>query len=158
MLHSTDPRSRRTLRSKLVAFGLTLVASAALAASAVAAATTLATGTATVSGKTKTVVVDSTGMTLYTLSGERVGNLKCLNATCFRFWPPYKVSASANLTKTRGVSGTLSKLRRVRGGFSQVMLNGQPLYRFSGDGGKKGAAAGEGVKSFGGTWHVVAGG
>ncbi len=133
------------------------VAMAAIAGGAIAASTTLGTGAAKVGGKTQTVVVDSTGVTLYTLSGETVRNLKCINASCFNFWPPYKVSANAQLTKSRGVTGTLSKLRRVRGGFYQVMLNGRPLYRFAGDKGRRGSATGEGIKSFGGTWHVIAG-
>jgi predicted lipoprotein with Yx(FWY)xxD motif len=72
---------------------------------------------------------------------------------CFKFWPPYKVSANAKLTKAKGVKGTVSKLRR--GSFYQVMLNGHPLYRFLPDGDKKGSALGEGVTAFGGTWHVV---
>jgi len=35
------------------------------------------------------------------------------------------------------------------------MLNDHPLYGFAPDMGKKGSAKGEGIKSFGGTWHVV---
>jgi predicted lipoprotein with Yx(FWY)xxD motif len=34
------------------------------------------------------------------------------------------------------------------------MLNGHPLYRFGGDR-SKGQANGEGIKSYGGVWHVV---
>jgi predicted lipoprotein with Yx(FWY)xxD motif len=147
-------RLRRKPASKLLPIAVA-VAMALLAGAALAASTTLGTGAAKVSGKTQTVVVDSAGVTLYALSGERVGNLKCINAACFKFWPPYKVSANAKLTKTSGVSGTLSKLRRVKGGFYQVMLNGQPLYRFVEDKGKKGSALGQGIKSFGGTWRVI---
>lgn len=149
-------RFRRQPASKLVPIAVA-VAMALIAGAALAASTTLGTGAAKVGGKTQTVVVDSAGATLYTLSGERVGNLKCVNNTCFNFWPPYKVAANAQLTKSRGVTGTLSKLRRVRGGFYQVMLNGQPVYRFVEDKGKRGSALGEGIKSFGGTWHVIAG-
>jgi hypothetical protein len=36
----------------------------------------------------------------------------------------------------------------------QVALRGRPLYRFSGDH-AKGEANGEGIESFGGTWHAV---
>ncbi len=145
----------RPPRPKLLALTAAVVLAIAGATVALAATTTLGTGKAKVGGKTRTVVVDSAGATLYTLSGERVGNLKCVNSACFKFWPPYKVSATAKLTKARGVNGTLSKLRRVKGGFFQVMLNGHPLYRFAPDKGKKGSALGEGIKSFGGTWHVV---
>ncbi len=149
-------RFRRQPASRLVPIAVA-IAMALMAGAAVAAATTLGTGAAKVRGKTQTVVVDSSGATLYTLSGERVGNLKCINSSCFNFWPPYKVAANAQLTKSRGVSGTLSKLRRVRGGFYQVMLNGRPLYRFVEDKGKRGSALGQGIKSFGGTWSVIPG-
>jgi hypothetical protein len=38
----------------------------------------------------------------------------------------------------------------------QLTLGGRPLYTFVGDGGKAHKSTGEGVVSFGGTWHVVA--
>jgi predicted lipoprotein with Yx(FWY)xxD motif len=120
-----------------------------------ASTTTVGTAGVKVGGKSRTVVGDSSGATLYTLSGERVDHLKCVSSTCFGFWPPYKVSATAKLTKAKGISGTLSKLHRINGKFYQVVLNGQPLYRFAPDKGKKGSASGEGIQSFGGTWHVV---
>ena len=155
-LRARRSRVRRPPTSKLIALGVAVVAVASMAAIAVAASTTLGTGTVKINGKSKTVVVDSGGVTLYALSGERVGHLKCVSSTCFGFWPPYKVSATATLTKVKGVNGTLSKLRRVKGNFFQVMLDGHPLYRFAPDKGTKGSALGEGIKSFGGTWHVVA--
>ena len=143
-------------RSKLIALVLAVVAVALMAGIAVAASTTVGSGKVKVNGKSKTVVVNTQGVTLYTLSGERVGNLKCESSTCFGLWPPYKVSATARLTKAKGVKGALSKLQRVKGKFFQVMLDGHPLYRFASDNNKKGSALGEGFKSFGGTWHVVA--
>ena len=148
--------ARRVPRSKLVGVLVAVLAMASMTAVAVAAgSTTLATGKAKVKSKTKTVIVDSSGVTLYTLSGESVSHLKCVSSTCFKAWPPYKVSATAKLTKAKGISGTLSKLHRVKAKFYQVMLNGHPLYRFVLDGGKKGLAKGEGITAFGGTWHVV---
>jgi predicted lipoprotein with Yx(FWY)xxD motif len=147
-------RVRRLRRSKLIAIGAVVVAFASVAAVAVAASTTLAAGKVKVQGKSRTVVVDSGGVTLYTLSGESVGHLKCVSVTCLGFWPPYKVSATAKLTKAKSVKGRLSKLHR--GNYYQVTLNGHPLYRFAPDNGRRGSATGEGIKSFGGTWHVVA--
>jgi len=144
--------SRATTLGVLAAvLAVTSMSAVALAAGS----TTLATGKATVKHTTKTVVVDSRGLTLYTLSGESVKNLKCVNATCFNVWPPYKVSGSAKLSKAPGVSGTIGRLHRIKGKFYQVMLNGHPLYTFAGDAGKKGSAKGEGITAFGGTWHVV---
>ncbi len=141
---------RTTLAAILVAV---LVLS--VTAVAVAAGTTLATGRATVNGKRRTVVVNSAGVTLYALSGERVGRLKCINSTCFKVWLPYKVSRTGKLTKSAGISGTVSRLRRVKAKFYQVMLNGRPLYTFAGDKNKEGSAKGNGIKAFGGTWSVV---
>jgi predicted lipoprotein with Yx(FWY)xxD motif len=155
-LRAWRSRVRRPQTSKLIALGMAVIAVASMAGIALAASTTLGTGKVTINGKSKTVVVDARGVTLYTLSGERVGHLKCVSKQCFGFWPPYKVSATAKLTKAKGVNGTLSKLRRVKGKFFQLMLNGHPLYRFAPDKDKKSSALGEGVKSFGGTWHVVA--
>ena len=45
-----------------------------------------------------------------------------------------------------------------RDGFTQVTLNGHPLYTFEGDGNKAGVANGNGIVAFGGTWHVVVAG
>jgi predicted lipoprotein with Yx(FWY)xxD motif len=150
---------RRVSKSRTIALCVALMAVASMTGIAVAAGATLGTGTAQVSGKSKTVVVDSRGATLYTLSGESVGRvtrLMCVNSSCFKVWPPLKTTASAKLTRADGVNGTLGKLRRVRGKFYQVTLDGHPLYTFAPDQGKKGSAKGEGVQAFGGTWHVVA--
>jgi predicted lipoprotein with Yx(FWY)xxD motif len=129
------------------------VAMASMSAVAIAATSTLTTGKASVSGTTKTVVVNAHGVTLYTLSGESRTHLKCTSSMCLKFWPPYKVAAGAKLSKTSAVHGTIGKLSRA--GFNQVTLNGHPLYAFMGDAGKKGSAMGEGIAAFGGTWHVV---
>jgi predicted lipoprotein with Yx(FWY)xxD motif len=51
------------------------------------------------------------------------------------------------------VPGPLSILQRVKGNLFQVMLDRHPLYYYAGD--KIGTAKGQGIKSFGGTWHVV---
>jgi predicted lipoprotein with Yx(FWY)xxD motif len=149
---------RRVPKSKVIAVCVAVLAIASMTGIAVAAGTTLGTGTAKVSRKSKKVVVDSQGVTLYTLSGEGVGHLKCVTSSCFKIWLPLKTTASAKLTKASGVRGTLGKLHRIKGKFDQVMLDGHPLYTFAHDQGKKGSAKGEGVKAFGGTWHVVAAG
>ena len=140
---------------RIIGVGWAVVALSLAGVALASSPTLLQTGKSSVKGAQKTVVVDTRGMTLYTLSDERVGNLKCLTQACFGFWPPYKVSATEPLTKARGISGTLGRLRRVKGRFYQLMLNGHPLYRYSGDQNKKGSAKGEGIKSYGGTWHVA---
>jgi predicted lipoprotein with Yx(FWY)xxD motif len=99
----------------------------------------------------ESILANSKGQTLYELGGETSHHLLCTSTACFHFWPPYKVSKNAKLTSA-GVKGKLSKIHRS--GFYQVTLNGIPLYRFSLDM-HAGQATGQGVKSFGGTWHVV---
>ena len=153
----------RITKPKTLAVCVAVLAIASMAGVAVAAGTTLGTGKAKVSGKSRTVVVDSSDATLYTLSGESVGHsttstkLKCVTKFCFTAWPPLKTTANAKLTRSSGVKGTLSWFKRVKGGFYQVTLNGHPLYTFASDKGHKGSAKGEGISAFGGNWHVVAG-
>jgi predicted lipoprotein with Yx(FWY)xxD motif len=101
----------------------------------------------------KKIVVDTRGRTLYALSPETVHHLLCKSRECFEIWPPLLVhSASVKPTAGPGVGGHLGLLRRGRGTF-QVTLRGLPLYRFAGD--KAGEANGEGLMTFGGTWHAV---
>jgi predicted lipoprotein with Yx(FWY)xxD motif len=144
---------RGTARRSALVGVLSLIAAAVLVGAALAASYTVGSGRAKVKGRTEIVAVNAKGATLYTLSGETRRHLKCTSSFCFEVWPPYKISARAKLTKARGVSGRLSKLHRH--GFYQVMLNGHPLYTYAPDMGKRGSAMGEGVVSFGGTWHVI---
>ena len=102
----------------------------------------------------ETLVVDSHGRTLYSLHPETTHHLLCRSRACFELWPPLTVrSAGVKLVAGHGVEGHLGLLHRSDGKL-QVALRGLPLYRFSGDS-AKGQAHGEGIKSFGGTWHAV---
>ena len=81
-------------------------------------------------------------------------HLLCASAECLKAWPPLTVpSRKTKLKAGPGVQGHLGILRRSDGRL-QVTLRGRPLYRFSGDS-AKGEANGEGLESFGGTWHAV---
>ncbi len=100
----------------------------------------------------KPIVVDSKGRTVYELKGETAHHLLCNSKSCFSVWPPVKVSKTAKITKGPAVHGKIGKIHR--NGFYQVTLGGLPLYYFSGDHGS-GSVAGNGFKSFGGTWHVI---
>lgn len=98
------------------------------------------------------IVANSSGLAVYTLSGDSRAHPKCTKANgCFSFWPPVKVSSVSKLSKASGIKGTLGTWRRD--GFIQVTLAGHPLYTFSMD--KKDHATGEGFVGFKGTWHVV---
>jgi predicted lipoprotein with Yx(FWY)xxD motif len=102
----------------------------------------------------KTVVVEAKkGMTLYYLTGDTKGHL-CASSTCTGFWPPLTVkSLHTKVVKGKGITGKLTVFKRADGKF-QVALRNKPLYRFAGDS-SKGQANGEGIKSFGGTWHAM---
>jgi predicted lipoprotein with Yx(FWY)xxD motif len=121
-----------------------------LAALAVAKASTVGVGTAEVKGHKEPVAVNSRGVTVYELAPESAHHLVCTSAACLTVWPPVK--ASGTPTKAPGVSGKLGTVKRK--GFSQVTLNGHPLYTFSEDNGRRGKAEGEGINNFGGVWHV----
>ena len=102
--------------------------------------------------KTENLAVNSRGFAVYTLKGDSESHPKCTKANgCFTFWPPLKVSSPKQLSKAFGIKGRLGVWHR--NGFFQVTLAGHPLYRYAGDT-QSHSATGEGVVSFGGTWHV----
>jgi len=144
------PRSRRRHPTRaLCAVGL----AAFLAMAAIAAPMALARGGKTVAGEAtapklhKTVLTDTKGLTLYTLSGETHGRFICTGA-CLSAWPPLIVSPG---TTPKGPV-RLGTIKRPEGK-TQVTYRGMPVYTFSGDS-RKGEANGEGLKDVG-VWHAV---
>jgi predicted lipoprotein with Yx(FWY)xxD motif len=130
------------------------VALITVVATAFGASSALTLSSASSAALGKPVVVNPQGRTLYALSPETSKHLLCKSKECFTNWPPLTVkSVKTKLKAGSGVSGKLAVLRRSNGTF-QVTLNGRPLYRFAGDKGKA-EANGEGIESFGGTWHAV---
>jgi predicted lipoprotein with Yx(FWY)xxD motif len=100
------------------------------------------------------VAVNAQGMTLYALSPETTSHLLCKSSECLSFWPPVTVpSRKTKLKAGSGLQGRLGVFRRSDGRL-QVTLRGLPLYRFANDH-AKGEANGQGITSFGGTWHAV---
>jgi predicted lipoprotein with Yx(FWY)xxD motif len=146
-MHQTRSKSRRT--RNLTALALAV----ALAISAVAVPIALAGGSKTVAGEAtapslhKTVLTNTKGMTLYSLSVEKNGKFIC-TGSCTKTWPPLLVAAG---TKPKGPV-TLGTIKRPEGKI-QVTFKGSPVYTFDGDS-KKGEANGEGIKDVG-TWHAV---
>lgn len=116
------------------------------------------TSAATMQTVTEPIAVTAHGLATYTLTGDTVHHAKCTKANgCFKFWLPVTVaSAKSKPTAAAGIKGTLGTKKLSSKSF-QVTLNGHPVYTFVGDGKKKATATGEGVKGFGGTWHVVKG-
>ena len=149
-MHQTRSRATKSRRAR----SLTVLALAAvLALSAVAVPMALARGSKTVAGEAKapslhkTVLTNTKGMTLYSLSVEKNGKFIC-TGSCTKTWPPLLVAAG---TKPKGPV-TLGTIKRPEGK-TQVTFKGLPLYTFDGDS-KKGEANGEGIKDVG-TWHAV---
>jgi predicted lipoprotein with Yx(FWY)xxD motif len=151
------PFSGRSGRRRLAVATSALLAAVAvgvlaLAGSASSKTATLAVGKSVeVGSKTESIAVTPKGAPVYELSPETAKHLLCSSGQCLSFWPPVKVAKGAKLTKGAGLKGRLGTLKRK--GFDQLTLNGHPLYTFSQDT-KKGEAHGEGIKGFGGTWHV----
>jgi predicted lipoprotein with Yx(FWY)xxD motif len=145
---------RRHFSSQVLA-GLAALVVAVGAAGAVALASGPAPIVKTSANKTlsKTIVVNPAGRSLYALSPETTHHLLCKEAYCLELWPPLILPHGAKLQAGKGVQGKLGLLRRS-GGREQVTLRGKPLYRFTEDH-KAGDAHGEGLESFGGTWHAV---
>jgi predicted lipoprotein with Yx(FWY)xxD motif len=99
------------------------------------------------------ILVNSKGLTLYSLSSETGGNIQC-TGSCLQAWPPLLLpSGTTAPTAGPGVTGTLAVITRPDGG-QQVTYNGLPVYMFSGDS-KPGDTNGEGIPDPPGTWHVV---
>ena len=103
--------------------------------------------------KHEAIVVSSRGFAVYELTGDSLQHPKCTSAnSCFSFWPPAKASSAKRLTKAPGIRGKLGIWHRD--GFFQLTLGGHPLYTYAADL-QKDNATGQGVQTFGGTWHVV---
>jgi predicted lipoprotein with Yx(FWY)xxD motif len=106
------------------------------------------------SGQTKHegIIVNGRGAAAYALTGDSKKHPECTKANgCFTFWLPVKVASAKKLSKAPGIKGKLSTWSR--NGLTQAVLAGHPLYTFVGDK-QRNAATGEGLHSFGGTWHV----
>ena len=135
---------------------------AALAAVAALAVVTGAAGAASkASGKAATVdvrktklgrvLVDAQGRTLYDFVKDKHGKSACAGA-CAKLWPPLMTTGKPKAGK--GVEAKLLGTTMRKGG-RQVTYAGHPLYTFAGDT-RAGQTKGEGSKSFGAPWWVLA--
>jgi len=95
------------------------------------------------------ILVSSSGRTLYEFSRDRAGRSSCAGISgCSALWPSLK--ASGRPTAGPGIRASL--LSSIGGG--QVAYAGHPLYTYSGDTGP-GQTSYVGVKQFGGTWYAI---
>jgi predicted lipoprotein with Yx(FWY)xxD motif len=150
----TAARTRRLRLGMLWVAGAMVLTAAILSAEAFGRSPAPTVAAATDPAYSARVVVDQRGRTLYALSPETTRHLLCVSRQCLANWPAVTVSsARVKLSLGPGVAGQLGILHRANG-ILQLTLRGRPLYRFAGDR-ARGQAKGDGVRSFGGTWHVV---
>jgi predicted lipoprotein with Yx(FWY)xxD motif len=104
-------------------------------------------GSAKTSHPTSNVLVDSSGMALYSPEGESANNVRCTGA-CASIWKPLRPGAAQ-------LAG--SKVITRPDGSKQLAIGGKPLYTFVQDApgsiSGNGASDAFGAKQF--TWHVV---
>jgi predicted lipoprotein with Yx(FWY)xxD motif len=113
-------------------------------------ATTAAVVDTTSSAGLGTILVTSTGMSLYRLSTDSTNKSTC-DSACAQVWPPLLLTGSGSPIGGSGVTG-LGTIT-VAGG-KQVTYKGMPLYTFTGDS-AAGQTHGQGVKDTWGTWFTI---
>ena len=140
---------RLTTRTAALAAVLSLV----IAGIAIAAAPTLSSVSGKIGSSSATIVVNSRGRAVYTLTGDSKTHSECTKSNgCWSIWPPVTVGSGQKPSKGAGVSGSLSTW--THSGINQVLQNGHPLYTYAGDAAAH-DATGNGIKTFGGTWFAV---
>jgi predicted lipoprotein with Yx(FWY)xxD motif len=122
--------------------------------------TTAATGSSAASGagvfKVKVndqfgqILADAHGLTLYTFTNG-AAPASC-DASCLAVWPAATVPATTSASATAGVNGLGTTMGP--NGATVLDFEGKPLYTFVRDK-DAGDAYGDGLNTFGGTWHVV---
>jgi predicted lipoprotein with Yx(FWY)xxD motif len=95
------------------------------------------------------ILADGQGATLYTLTNNGMA-VPC-SGLCAAVWPPLTVPPGSTPISGPGVTGIGTE---TNANGNQVTAQSQPVYRFINDHGPS-DATGDGIVSFGGTWHVV---
>jgi len=154
--------SRSTLTVRLLGASATLLLAAACGNSAATTAThdagisAIKSAPGGVLGVATTslgpVLVDSKGFTVYMLTADSPGHSTC-SAQCVQYWPLVSAPAGSGVPPVQGVGAALAATKATTGA-SMVTAGGWPLYTFVKDK-APGDVAGEGVKTFGGTWYAV---
>ena len=97
------------------------------------------------------MLVNSTGRTLYLFKAD-VGAKSACTGACATAWPPLLATGKP----TAGTGLTASKLATITrsDGTQQVTYNGHPVYLFIKDK-KPGQTTGQGVTAFGAAWYAL---
>jgi predicted lipoprotein with Yx(FWY)xxD motif len=88
--------------------------------------------------------------TVYLFEADTATTSAC-SAECAAVWSPVSGTAGAGAGASSSALGTITR----SDGTKQVTYNGHPLYYFASDAGK-GDTRGQGLKSFGSDWYVLA--
>jgi predicted lipoprotein with Yx(FWY)xxD motif len=132
----------RRILLALVALGALMLVSSAFAQSAHSSKATVVVTTKKTS--LGTILVTSSGRTLYLDSADKQGHPAC-TGSCLSIWPPLKASRTMKASgsaKTADLGTT-----KIAGGIKQVTYKGHPLYTFVSDT-KSGQTSGEGQNGF----------
>jgi predicted lipoprotein with Yx(FWY)xxD motif len=100
-----------------------------------------------------TVLVDSTGRTLYVFAPDKASKVTC-TGSCASVWPPLKAASGQQPTLSGAVKASLVSSDPDPSGGSVVTYHGWPLYRYAADSGP-GMAQGQALNSAGGRWYVI---
>jgi predicted lipoprotein with Yx(FWY)xxD motif len=100
-----------------------------------------------------TILVSSSGRTLYEFTKDHARSDSCVKIKeCPEIWPP--LTTSGKPAAGPGVHASLLSTITLRSGAKQVTYAGHPLYRYSGDSGP-GETSYVGEKEFGGAWYAI---
>jgi predicted lipoprotein with Yx(FWY)xxD motif len=98
-----------------------------------------------------TILVDSTGRTLYLFEKDHGDRSSCSGA-CATAWPP--LTTTAKPKPATGVNGPMLGTTKRSDGSTEVTYNGHPLYTYAGDA-APGDTTGEGLNQFGAEWYAL---
>jgi predicted lipoprotein with Yx(FWY)xxD motif len=97
------------------------------------------------------ILVDTQGRTLYLFQKDS-GTTSACTGSCTTFWPPLTVTGAP--TVGSGANASLIATAKRSDGTTQVVYNGHPVYRYTGDH-KAGDTTGQGPVAFGGGWYAL---
>lgn len=109
----------------LVALGAFALAGSAFGQSAHSSAATVVTTKKTSLG---TILVTSSGQTLYLDASDKPGHPAC-TGSCLSIWPPLKASGTPKASG--GAKASMLGTTKIAGGVTQVTYNKHPLYTFA---------------------------
>jgi predicted lipoprotein with Yx(FWY)xxD motif len=106
----------------------------------------------TASTRLGSILVDSSGRTVYLFVADSSTTSNCNSASCVQYWPPVLTSGAPQAGS--GVNASLLGTTTRADGSVEVTYAGHPLYYFVSDK-KAGDVSGQAINAFGAPWYVV---